>query len=176
MRGNYGKILRIALFAKVIALDDIDRQILSALTENGRKPYREIARTLGVSEGVVRQRVAKMAEEKLMRITAIGNLNKMGFDAVAMVLIKVKPGHVEECAAKLAEYQSIRFVAILFGGADIVIQTLHTTLDELHEFVRNQLPKDLPEIISFETYPEVRTIKSSWNWSSWFDLQQGKTR
>ena len=37
---------------------------------------------------------------------------------------------------KLAEYQSIRFVAILFGGADIVIQTLHTTLDELHEFVQ----------------------------------------
>ena len=63
MRGNYGKILRIALFAKVIASDDINRQILSALTENGRKPYREIARTLGVSEGVVRQRVAKMAEE-----------------------------------------------------------------------------------------------------------------
>lgn len=154
----------------------MDRHILSALTENGRKPYREIARTLGVSEGVVRQRVAKMAEEKLMRITAIGNLNKMGFDAVAMVLIKVKPGRVEACADALAEYPSIRFVAILFGDADIVIQTLHTTLDDLHEFVRNRLPNDLPDIISFETYPEVRTIKSSWNWSSWFDLQQDKPK
>lgn len=150
-------------------MDKLDRLIVSALTEDGRRPYREIARRLEVSEGVVRQRVAKMAEESLIRITAIGNLNKMGF-GVAMALIKVRPGTVDACAAALADYPSIRFVTILFGGADIAIQTLYTTLEELHVFVRNTLPNDIPDILSIETYPEVRTIKSSWNWSTWFDL------
>ncbi len=135
-------------------MDKLDRLIVSALTEDGRRPYREIAR-------------------RLIRITAIGNLNKMGF-GVAMALIKVRPGTVEACAAALAEYHSIRFVAILFGAADIAIQTLHTTLEELHVFVRSTLPNDIPDIISIEAYPEVRTIKSSWNWSSWFDLLQDK--
>ncbi len=157
-------------------MDNVDRLIVSALTENGRRPYRDIARSIGVSEGVVRQRVAKLAEDDLIRITAIGNLNRMGFDVVAMVLIKAKPGSVEACAEALAEYQSVRFVAILFGAADIVIQTLHTTLDELHVFVRNQIPKDIPDIISIETYPEARTIKSSWNWGSWFELLQDRPK
>lgn len=155
-------------------LDDIDRRIVSALTENGRKPYREIARALGISEGAVRQRVSRLTDDGLIRITAIGNLNRMGFDVVAMVLIKVRPGSVDACAAALAEYRSVRFVAMLFGNADIVIQTLHNTLDELHGFVRNQIPQDLPDVVSIETYPEVRTIKSSWSWDSWFELQQGE--
>ena len=155
-------------------LDNIDRSIISSLAESGRRPYREIARAIGVSEGAIRQRVSRLTDEGLIRITAIGNLNAMGFNAVAMVMIKVRPGAVDTCAAKLAEYSAVRFVAIIFGNADIVVQTIHSTLDELHRFVRIRLPQDLPEIVSTETFPEVRTIKSSWNWDTWFDLQEGK--
>jgi Lrp/AsnC family transcriptional regulator for asnA, asnC and gidA len=117
-----------------------------------------------------------MVDDGLIRIAAIGNLNAMGFDFVAMVLIKVKPGTVDAVASALAGYASVRFVAVLFGGADIVIQTLHNTLDELHGFVRNRLPVDLPDIVSVETFPEVRTIKSSWDWNTWFSLQQGRPK
>lgn len=153
-------------------LDETDRKIVSALSENGRRPYREIARSLGISEGAVRQRVTRLTEEGFIRVTAIGNLNALGFDVVAMVMIKVRPGTVDACADALAAYPSIRFVAILFGGADISIQTIHNTLEELHAFVRNTLPHEIPDIVSIDTFPEVRTVKSSWNWDDWFNLKK----
>ena len=37
-------------------LDDIDRRIIDQLQEEGRRPYTEIARAVGISEGSVRQR------------------------------------------------------------------------------------------------------------------------
>lgn len=149
-------------------LDDLDKQIISALTEDGRRPYRDIARELGASEASIRQRVARMTGDGLIRIAAIGNLLSLGFDAVAMIMIKVKPGRVEDYANAIAEYSSVRFVAILFGNADLAVQSLHHSLEELHEFVRIELPGRFPDILSIEVFPEVKTIKSSWTWNDWF--------
>ena len=39
-------------------LDDVDRRIIDQLQEEGRRPYTEIARSVGISEASVRQRVA----------------------------------------------------------------------------------------------------------------------
>ncbi len=156
------------------SLDDLDKQIIGALAEDGRRPYRDIARELGASEASIRQRVGRLTEKGLIRIAAIGNLISLGFDAVAMIMIKVKPGKVDEYAQGIAEYSSVRFVAILLGNADIAIQSLHNSLEELHEFVRNELPSRFPDIVSIEVFPEIKTIKSSWTWKDWFSQKLPK--
>lgn len=152
-------------------LDELDKKIIIALAENGRRPYREIARMFEVSEGTIRQRVNRMSDEGLIRIAAIGNLLALGFDVVAMIHFKVRADKIDAYAERMASYPSVRFVAVSIGNADIIIQSLHNNLNELHEFIRGDLPRELPEIVSTEIFPQVRTIKSAWSWDAWFELQ-----
>lgn len=152
-------------------LDKLDQNIISALAVDGRKSYREIARDQGISEAAVRQRVRKLSAEGLIRITAIGNLQALGFDVVAMVNLRVPPRRIEEYAALIAEYTAVRFVAISMGNADIIFQSLHTNIQNLHTFVRTELPAKMPDILSMEVYPLGKTLKSSWTWDAWFHLQ-----
>lgn len=156
--------------AKTSNLDELDRHIIAALARDGRAPYREIARELGVSEGTVRNRVGRLTKEKLIRITAVGDMMALGVDVVATVNIRVKPGHVEKVAEMLAEYSNVRFVATSFGSVDIIIQVLNKNIQSLHDFVNQELPRLSPEITGTETFQLSRVLKSAWTWDDWFDL------
>jgi len=153
------------------SLDKLDQRIIIALAEDGRRSYRDIARDLNVSEASVRQRVSRLTGDDLIRITAIGNLQALGFEVVAMVHFKVMPGRVEEYAQIISEYAAVRFVPISPRNADIIFQSLHANIASLHDFVRNELSRRMPDIVSTEIFPLVKTLKSSWTWESWFDLQ-----
>src|SRR5690606_20469688 len=122
------------------AIDALDRQIITALSRDGRLPYREIARGIGVSEGTIRSRMARLQEEGLIRVTVVGSPLVLGFDVVAVVMIRVKPGHTRETAEILARLPNVRFVGTSFGSADITIQTLHGNTRDLHHFVSEVIP------------------------------------
>jgi Lrp/AsnC family transcriptional regulator, regulator for asnA, asnC and gidA len=149
-------------------LDKLDRQILAALSGDGRRPYREIARQLKVSEGTVRQRMGRLLERGLIRIAAVGSPLDLGFEAVALVLIQVRPGSAEEVARRLSEIPHIRFVGTTLGSADISIQTIHPTLQDLYGFVSNGLPELSPDIIRTETFQLTQVLKSAWTWEEWW--------
>mgnify|MGYP000875145247 CR=1 FL=1 len=153
-------------------LDLIDKKIISVLAEDGRRPYREIARVLNVSEGMIRQRVGRLTETGLIHITAVGNMFNLGFDVIAMIHLNVRPDKIDEYAAAIAEYAYVRFVAISVGKADIILQSLHNSMHDLHAFTRNELLQKHPEITAMEIFPLVQRIKSTWSWDAWFDLQE----
>lgn len=152
-------------------LDSLDRGILMALEDDGRRPYRDIARELDVPEATVRARVNRLLEAGLIRITAVGDPLKLGVHVVAISLIRVKPGYVEETAAILERYPNVRFVGTSFGSADIIIQTLHPDIRSLHHFLTQELPKVAPHVTSTETFQLAEVRKSSWDWRAWFEQQ-----
>ncbi|MBN9064244.1 MAG: hypothetical protein BGP06_14740 [Rhizobiales bacterium 65-9] len=150
-------------------IDQTDRRILAALSPDGRRPYRDIARDLGVSEGTIRQRVGRMIDRGLIRIAAVGSPLNLGFEAVALVLIQVKPGAIDAVAKKLADIPHVRFVGTTFGSADISIQTIHPTTQDLYAFISNELPQMMDgAIIRTETFQLTNVMKSSWTWDDWW--------
>ncbi len=149
-------------------VESLDRRILAALSRDGRRPYRDIARELEVSEGTVRQRVNRMMENNLIRISAVGSPLNLGFEAVALVLIQVKPGTIDDVARTLAQIPHIRFVGTSFGSADIVVQTIHETMQDLYNFVSVELPKIATSVIRAETFQLTTVLKSSWTWDDWW--------
>jgi Lrp/AsnC family transcriptional regulator for asnA, asnC and gidA len=150
-------------------LDDLDKKIIIALEDDGRKPFREIARELAVAEATVRSRVNRLTESGLIHVTAVGDPLKLGVNVMAIILIKVKPGGVRETALTLAAHPHIRFVGTSFGAADIIIQTIHPDLQSLHHFVAEQLPLMAPLVTSTETFQLAERVKSTWNWRTWFE-------
>ena len=57
-------------------LDAVDRQIVERLSHDARTSNRQIAAELGVTEGTVRARIKRMEDEKLIRITAVTNIDR----------------------------------------------------------------------------------------------------
>lgn len=157
-----------------VKLDKLDQAIISALEDDGRRPYRDIARDLEVAEATIRARVARLVEAELIRIAAIGDPLKLGVEVMAISLIQVRPGHVEETAKTLTDYPNVRFVGTSFGSADIIIQTLHPDIASLHRFITKDLPKAAPAVTNTETFQLAEVLKSSWEWKAWFGQQENQ--
>jgi len=149
-------------------IDNLDKRIIVALEEDGRRPYRDIARDLDVAEATVRARVARLTESGMIRITAVGDPLSLGVNTAAITLVRTKPGTVHGVANRLAQLPNVRFVGVAFGSADIVIQTLHRDMHALHDFVAVEMPRLAPDIVGTETLQLADVLKSSWDWRAWF--------
>ncbi len=72
-------------------LDSFDKQILTELERDGRKPYSEVARKIGISNTMVHQRINRMREGGLIRKMAIDlDERKMGYEWSAFTGIILK--------------------------------------------------------------------------------------
>lgn len=151
------------------SLDRLDRQIIAALARDGRISYRELARSLDVSEGTVRMRMARLQEEDLVRVTVVGSPLALGVGMNVMIMMRVKPGHVRATADALVKFPNVRFVGLSFGSADICIQSLHKDITDLHQFVSEVVPKVAPAVVSTETFQLAEVMKSAWTWGDWFE-------
>lgn len=151
------------------SLDRLDRQIIAALARDGRISYRELGRMLDVSEGTVRLRMARLQDEGLLRVTVVGSPLALGVGMYVMILLKVVPGRVRETADVLVKFPNVRFVGLSFGPADILIQSLHKDIGDLHHFVTEIVPKAAPAVTSTETIQLAEVMKSSWTWGDWFE-------
>ncbi len=152
-------------------LDDLDRALVAALEDDGRRPYRDIGRDLDVPEATVRSRVNRLLDSGLIRISAVGDPLALGVEVAAISLLRLRPGAVQESAERLTAYPNVRFVGASFGAADLIIQTLHHDIDELHRFITETLPDALEGLVSTETFQLAKVHKSSWDWRAWFAAQ-----
>jgi len=102
-------------------MDNVDRAIMAILQEDGRAPHVELARRLGVSEGTVRRRVAKLLKGGVIRVVAVAEPERLGYHTSAFIGLQVDPAQVEEVATKLAALAETEQVAITTGRYDIFI-------------------------------------------------------
>ena len=84
----------------VARLDEIDYKILEILRENGRAPYTEIAKAVGLSEAAVRKRVNSMVKRGIIRKFSIEY--SVEGEVRALVLVKTAPpARTPEIAEKI---------------------------------------------------------------------------
>lgn len=143
-------------------LDPIDQAIVIALRRDGRRSFREIARELGVSESMVRKRAHRLLQDGWMRIIAISDPLALGVPVVATTYAKVSPAALDAVVDRLARYDSVRYLATCVGAHNLVVESLHGSNAELHDFLQEAL--GMEGIISRETMQVVRITKSVWDW------------
>ncbi|HHY10885.1 MAG TPA: Lrp/AsnC family transcriptional regulator [Firmicutes bacterium] len=116
-------------------LDELDREIIRLLQTDGRMPFLTIAKELGLAEGTVRRRVAKLLDEGLIRIVGIPDPFKVGLNTVAVVGMKVERAKIDEIAKKLSRLPEVRYVALSTGNYDLVVEVVVANNDELLTFL-----------------------------------------
>ena len=83
-------------------MDELGRKIIQYLQKDGRAKNSDIARRLGVSEGTVRRRIKSLLACDILRVSAIPNLEKLGYGTLAIIGIQVDPERVNEVADQVA--------------------------------------------------------------------------
>ena len=120
----------------MIKIDITDKKISDLLLENGRMSCSEIAKRIGgISERAVRYRIERLISSGVIAVHGNVNVRKLGLEVFADVFIEVEPSQVQEIAKKLAEFESISYVACSTGEQDISIQVFARNNTELYNFV-----------------------------------------
>jgi Lrp/AsnC family transcriptional regulator for asnA, asnC and gidA len=98
--------------------DELDWKILTMLKENSRTTNVALARELGVSEGMVRQRIARMKEDGTILRFTIETASR-GVKAIIMVNIEMNV-HTAKIAARIRALGGVDKVYETSGESDIV--------------------------------------------------------
>ena len=112
-------------------LDDIDRQIVTLLLEDGRTPGAALARAVGVSQRTVLYRIDKLLACGVIQVGVVVDPHAIGLDVIADVFLEVSPGQMREVAQRLAALQEVSFVAGSIGNGDLSIQVCLRDSDAL---------------------------------------------
>lgn len=121
------------------SLDDLDRAILRQLEEDGRRAFREIARTLGTSEATVRARVKRMQDLEILRIVAFADPERLGNQQLALAMLSVEPERHDDVVAALTQLPQISYVSTLLGRADICAEIASANNVELWDFIKTKV-------------------------------------
>jgi DNA-binding Lrp family transcriptional regulator len=113
-------------------LSGMDQAIVAALSKDGRMPFQQIARDLGISEAQVRNRVGHMTDAGALKVIAIINPMALEFRTMAWLGIRVRPGFaLTDLAGQLADLRFVTYVAICAGSIDIFAEVICVSEDEL---------------------------------------------
>ena len=147
--------------------DELDLAILEMLRSDGRKPYTEIAQALSVSEGTVRNRVARMVEKGVMQIVGLIDPVRMGYDAPAMIGVNLHNADVEEVARQIARFPEVSYLIMVSGGFDLMVEVICRDREHFTQFLNQKLRK-VPGVAQTQSFFILRTIKMAYGADPYF--------
>ncbi|SIR80053.1 DNA-binding transcriptional regulator, Lrp family [Haladaptatus litoreus] len=145
-------------------LDDTDREIIRLLVEDARRPYNEIAETVGLSPPTVSDRVERLQEIGVIRrFTADLNHDILSDGLSLLVTVNAKPGHVGDIRESLASFDGVEHVFVTADAhivckANLQEQAIETLLSNAigEEAVREY---DVQLLVDDEWNPQPGTIE-----------------
>jgi Lrp/AsnC family transcriptional regulator for asnA, asnC and gidA len=145
-------------------LDDVSKAIIELLQIDGRRSYASIAKSVGLSEAAVRQRVQRLLDSEVMQIVAVTDPLQIGFSRQAMVGIRVE-GELHLVADRLTEMSEVDYVVTTAGSFDLIIEVVCEDDDELLNLLSRRI-RTLPGVVSTETFVYLKLNKQHYNWGT----------
>ncbi len=147
-----------------VTLDGVDRAIVQELQIDGRMPYTELSRRVGLSQAATRQRVNRLIDRGAMQVVAVTDPSTLGFDYPAMVGIAVD-GDVIQVADALAEIEEVSYLVIAAGRFDILAEIVCSDADHLLRFVNDDI-RPLQGVRDVELFNYLRLVKQTYTWGA----------
>ncbi|MCW3980678.1 MAG: Lrp/AsnC family transcriptional regulator [Candidatus Bathyarchaeota archaeon] len=140
-------------------LKDIDYKILFALMENSKTSDRQLAKKIGVSQPTVTRRRARLEKEVIDGYTTIPKWKKLGYEILAVTLVKASLQLGSTETMKNAIEKSMKWLNkqpnVIFGaecrgiGITGIMFSVHKNYSSLDKFLsshRQQLGKLLEDV------------------------------
>jgi Lrp/AsnC family transcriptional regulator, regulator for asnA, asnC and gidA len=146
-----------------VVLDDLSKQIIEQLQQDGRRSYAAIGKAIGLSEAAVRQRVQRLIEGGAMQIVAVTDPMTLGFPRQTMIGIKCT-GDLERVAADLTGMDEIDYVVITAGSFDLLVEVVCENDDQLLEIIGRV--RSIPSVATTETFVYLKLCKQTYSWGT----------
>ena len=144
-------------------LDDADRAIIQALKSDARMPFSQIAEQLGVSAGMVRQRVQRMTDSGLLQLVAVTNPLKIGYHTMALIGVKADGNRLQEIAREISAFEEVIYLTICSAAYNLLVEV--TCLDNGHllTFLTEKL-YSVDGVRDSETFIYLDIVKEIYTW------------
>jgi Lrp/AsnC family transcriptional regulator for asnA, asnC and gidA len=146
-----------------VVLDDVSKQIVEQLQQDGRRSYASIGKAVGLSEAAVRQRVQRLLEMGAMQIVAVTDPMSLGFRRQTMIGVRCS-GDLERVADHLAGMEEIDYVVITAGSFDLLIEVVCEDDDQLLEILSRV--RSFPSVTTTETFVYLKLRKQTYSWGT----------
>jgi Lrp/AsnC family transcriptional regulator, leucine-responsive regulatory protein len=131
-------------------IDEIDRQILQYLSENGRLSHAELGRLVGLTRAAVRERVSRLLENGIIsHFTIVVNPLKAGKSLSLYFNIDVTWERMDAIAAELLACEEITNVYQMSGRPHLHVHALFD--DQYHVERYLQRLRKIEGIVSVES-------------------------
>jgi Lrp/AsnC family transcriptional regulator for asnA, asnC and gidA len=152
-------------------IDDIDLQIIKILNKDGRTPFSQIAKRLGVSTGMIRQRYHRLVQEGVLQVVAVTNPLLMGFTIMAHIGVKAEVSRLKEIADQIAAFEEVIYLVLLTGSYDLHIEVVCRDQAHLLNFLTNKL-HSVEGIKDTESFICMQIAKEVYTWTGYLDVEQ----
>ncbi|MGM0436917.1 MAG: Lrp/AsnC family transcriptional regulator [Bacillota bacterium] len=121
-------------------MDEVDKQILRVLEDNGRMSYAELGRRLDLTRVSIRERIVKLQKKGIIeKFTVVINPEKVDKKLSAFFEIDVEPNHLDEVANELAKEDRVYSLYLMTGASTLHMHSLLKNQDELEDFLINKI-------------------------------------
>ncbi len=124
-------------------IDDLDREILSILMRNAKKPYTEIAKELYVSGGTIHVRMKKMEDLGIVKGYSLDvNYDKLGYDICAFLGIYLdKSSLYDDVAQELEKIPEIVEAYYTTGIYSVFVKIICRDTNHLRDVLHDKIQK-----------------------------------
>ena len=148
-------------------LDSVDRSLVALLQRDGRTSFTTLAKSVGLSEGAVRQRVQRLLRDGTMQIVAVTDPLDVDLARQAMVGIRVN-GDLHRIADALSALADVHYVVLCAGSFDLLVEVICRDDEHLLEVINDHIRR-IEGIASTETFVYLKLAKQTYAWGSLTD-------
>jgi Lrp/AsnC family transcriptional regulator for asnA, asnC and gidA len=145
-------------------LDSVDRSLVALLQRDGRTSFTTLAKSVGLSEGAVRQRVQRLLRDGTMQIVAVTDPLDVDLARQAMVGIRVN-GDLHVIAAEISALVDVHYVVLCAGSFDLLVEVICRDDEHLLEVINDHIRR-IEGIASTETFVYLKLAKQTYAWGS----------
>jgi DNA-binding Lrp family transcriptional regulator len=151
-------------------LDDYDRQIVAALSADGRLPFSVVAARVALDETTVRRRFEAFSSRGCVRTLTLVPAAALGFTSELILDVSVEPARLHDVATRLTTYPGVRFVADTLNGSSLLCELIQPGEPALHSFLTDSLSR-LTGVRGWEASMELLTLKRGFLETPWWREQ-----
>lgn len=139
-------------------LDNADLRIIEALREDGRMSFAGLAKRLGISPGMARQRYLQLAEDGVLQVVPVTNPTLLGYNMMALIGIEVEGNRLEEVAREIADLEEATYVVICTGTFDVLVEVNCRDNAHLLQFLSERL-RAVEGVRNTQTFTYLQIVK-----------------
>jgi DNA-binding Lrp family transcriptional regulator len=144
-------------------MDELDLRVVAALVAHPRASWPAVGRAVNASEATVSRRAARILADERVHVAATLDVLATGRGVPVFVRVRCEPAKSVAVANALTAWPSVRFVALVSGAADCLVELVAGDRNDLLALTLVRLP-ELDGVVGSSSEVVLRRFTTGVGW------------